>query len=71
MDGMKPKIAWTGDSWKAADFRADLEEVISSQSSSSNSGAALPGMTLLAAVSGISFAAVIVHIRSSDEDDEA
>ncbi len=71
MDGMKPKIAWTGDSWKADDFRADLEQVISSQSSSSDSEGALPGMTLLAAVSGLSLAAIIVHIRSSDEEDEA
>jgi len=71
MDGMKPKIAWTGDSWKADDFRADIEELISSQSSSSNSGGPLPGMTFFAAVSGLSFAAVIVHIRSSDEEDEA
>jgi hypothetical protein len=31
----------------------------------------LPGMTLLAAVSGLSLAAIIVHIRSSDEEDEA
>ena len=71
MDGMKPKIAWTGDSWKADDFRADLEQVISSQSSSSDSDGFLPGMTLLAAVSGLSLAAIIVHIRSSDEEDEA
>ena len=71
MDGMKPKIAWTGDSWKADDFRADLEQVISSQSSSSDSEGFLPGMTLLAAVSGLSLAAIIVHIRSSDEEDEA
>ena len=70
MDGMKPKVAWTGDSWKADDLRADLEEVISSQSSSSDSEGALPGMTLLAAVSGLSLAAIIVHIRSSDEEDE-
>ena len=70
MDGMKPKIAWTGDSWKADDFRADVEEVLASQSSSSDSNS-IPGMTFIVAVSGLTFAALIVHIRSDDEEDEA
>jgi len=68
MDGMKPKIAWTGDSWSADDFRADLEQVIDSQSSSASSSS-LPGMTFLLAVSGITFAAAFVRIDSSSEDD--
>ena len=68
MDGMKPKIAWTGDSWSADDFRADLEQVIDSQSSSARSSS-LPGMTFLLAVSGITFAAAFVRIDSSSEDD--
>jgi len=71
MDGMKPKVAWTGDSWKADDFRADLEEVISSQSSSSDSGNALPGLTFITAFSGLSIAAIIVQVRSTDDEDEA
>ena len=68
MDGMKPKIAWTGDSWSADDFRADLEQVINSQSSSSSSSS-LPGMSFLLAVSGITFAAAFVRIASGSEDD--
>tara|TARA_B110000444_G_scaffold103036_1_gene97272 strand:- start:5008 stop:6552 length:1545 start_codon:yes stop_codon:yes gene_type:complete len=70
MDGMKPKIAWTGDSWKADDFRADVEEVLASQSSSSDSNS-IPGMTFIVAVSGLTFAALTIHIRSTDEEDEA
>ena len=70
MDGMKPKIAWTGDSWKADDFRSDLEEVLSSQSSSSDGGV-LPGMVFVSAFSGISVAAILVHIRSTDDEEEA
>ena len=70
MDGMKPKIAWTGDSWKADDFRADVEQLIASQSSSSDSNP-IPGMTFIVAVSGLTFAALIVHIRSNDEEEEA
>ncbi|MGY8728819.1 MAG: hypothetical protein ACKVKS_06270, partial [Candidatus Poseidoniales archaeon] len=64
-------VAWTGDSWKADDLRADLEEVISSQSKASDSGGSLPGMTFVAAFSGLSIAAIIVHIRSTDDEDEA
>ena len=67
---MKPKIAWTGDSWKADDFRADVEEVLASQSSSSDSNS-IPGMTFIVAVSGLTFAALTIHIRSTDEEDEA
>ena len=70
MDGMTPKIAWTGDSWNADDFRADVEQVLSSQSSSGDSNP-LPGMTFIVAASGLTFAALIVHIRSNDEEDEA
>ena len=70
MDGMKPKIAWSGDSWKADDFRADVEQVIASQSSSEDSSP-LPGMTFLIAVTGLTFAAAIVHIGSKDEHEEA
>ena len=70
MDGMKPKIAWTGDSWNADDFRADVEEVLASQSSSSDSNS-IPGMTFLIAASGLTFAALTVHIRSNGEEDEA
>ena len=70
MDGMTPKIAWTGDSWNADDFRSDVEQVLSSQSSSGDSNP-LPGMTFIVAASGLTFAALIVHIRSNDEEDEA
>ena len=70
MDGMTPKIAWTGDSWNADDFRADVEQVLSSQSSSGDSNP-IPGMTFIVAASGLTFAALIVHIRSNDEEDEA
>ena len=70
MDGMKPKIAWSGDSWKADDFRSDLEDVLSSQSSS-NDGGVLPGMVFVSAFSGISVAAILVHIRSTDDEEEA
>ena len=70
MDGMKPKIAWSGDSWKADDFRADVEQVISSQSSSDSSDP-LPGMTFFIAVTGLTFAAAVVHIGSRDEEEEA
>ena len=70
MDGMKPKIAWSGDSWKADDFRADLEQVVASQSSSDSSDP-LPGMTFLIAVTGLVFAAAVVHIDSRDEEEEA
>ena len=57
-------------SWNAADFRADVEEVLASQSSSGDSNP-IPGMTFLIAVSGLTFAALTVHIRSNDEEDEA
>ncbi len=70
MDGMTPKIAWTGDSWNADDFRADVEQVLASQSSSGDSNS-IPGMTFIAAVSGLTFAVLIVHIRSNDEEEEA
>jgi|APSaa5957512493_1039668.scaffolds.fasta_scaffold13581_3 protein SCO1/2 len=70
MDGMKPKIAWPGDSWKVEDFRSDLEGVLSSQSSSSDGGM-LPGMAFATVFSGISMAAIIVHIRSTDDEDDA
>lgn len=70
MDGMKPKIAWSGDSWKADDFRADVEQVISSQSSP-DSSEPLPGMTFFIAVTGLTFAAAVVHIGSRDEEEEA
>ena len=70
MDGMTPKIAWTGDSWNADDFRADVEQVLSSQSSSSDSSVT-PGMTFIVAVTGLTFAALVVHIHSDDEEDEA
>ena len=70
MDGMKPKIAWTGDSWAAEDFRADLEQVIDSQTSASSSSS-VPGMTFLLTVSGITFAAAFIRIGATNEQDEA
>tara|TARA_B100000459_G_scaffold144867_1_gene108351 strand:- start:4340 stop:5884 length:1545 start_codon:yes stop_codon:yes gene_type:complete len=70
MDGMTPKIAWTGDSWDADDFRADVEQLLSSQSSSSDSNT-IPGMTFVVAVTGLTFAALVVHIHSDDEEEEA
>ena len=62
LDGMSPTVAWTGDSWQADDFRADVEATLDGQTDPSDSKG-MPGLTFGIALSAFGIAAVTIAMR--------
>ena len=62
LDGMSPVVAWTGDSWRSDDFRADVEATLDGQTDPSD-GEGMPGLTFGIALSAFGLAAVAIATR--------
>ena len=67
LDGMSPTVAWTGDSWQADDFRADVEATLDGQTDPSD-GEGMPGLTLGIALSAFGLAAVAIAARKEPNE---
>ena len=65
--GMTPTVAWTGDSWRADDFRADVEAVLGEPSCPGES-AGIPGMTTALALSALGLAAIAIAPGKQEDE---
>jgi cytochrome oxidase Cu insertion factor (SCO1/SenC/PrrC family) len=62
LDGMTPKVAWTGDSWRSDDFLVDVEAALGAQNGPEDSEG-LPGLTFGVALSALGLAAAAIAPR--------
>ena len=62
LEGMSPKVAWTGDSWQVEDFLMDVEAAVDALNPPSESEG-MPGLTFGVAMTALGLAAVAVSPR--------
>ena len=62
LEGMSPKVAWTGDSWQVEDFLMDVEAAVDALNPPSESEA-MPALTFGVAMTALGLAAVAVGPR--------
>ena len=72
----KPRVAWTGDQWDPQEFIADIEMladdigIVEKDSSDESRDSALPGPTVVLALSALGMAAITINVRSNANDEE-
>ncbi len=72
----KPRVAWTGDQWDPQEFISDIEMladdigIVEKDSSDESGDSALPGPTVVLALSALGMAAITINVRSKANDEE-